>query len=998
MIDYRLLGPIEVRVDGQVLGIGGLKQRALLTMLLLRANEPVSRDVLVEQLWGHHPPAGAPHTIEVYVSRLRKVLAVAVGRPVVATRPAAYLLQVAQDELDVHRVERLAREGRHELAAGAPGAAAVKFNEALALWRGDALADLRYEPFFQAQISWLEEFRVGVFEDRIDADLALGRHAGLICELEPLIAAYPLRERLAGQLMVALCRCGRRGEALAAYDRARAVLAEELGLDPGPELRDLHARILVDDPSLTAATAVGALAHAGTEPAGPGDLEADRDGAPGTAGAIRGLPGVPRQLPAGAGFFARREAELKELDAILDQNVETDRVLDGASVVITAIGGMAGVGKTALAVEWARKIAGRFPDGQLYVNLRGYDPDATPVMPDEVTSWFLSALGVPAAQIPVSASARVGLYRSVLAERRVLIVLDNARNDAQVRPLLAGGPGCLVVVTSRSALTGLVASDGARPVQLSPLDADEAWQVLAARLGRERLASEPVAVTHLLRVCGGLPLALAITAARVAVTPGLTLAELAERLARDADRLDALDTGDEATTARTVFSWSFQQLSEPAASLFGLLGVHGGPDISLPAAASLAALPPGAARRALAELADASLVAQHRPGRYLLHDLLRSYAAEQARTRMSGSDVQAAILRSLDHYVHTAAGAPGWGYPLTTIAPALPGVHAERLTDAGELSDWLRSEHLVLMGAIAQASAIGASRQAWQIYPLLGALLAQDGHWADSEASGRIALDAATRAADYEGLGRVHRSLAMRSEILGARTEADHHNLKSLEYCQLAGDPLGQAHAHVSIAQSIALRYRGMTAPSGPQGDETDQGLMHAEQAADLFRQVGDPHGEGLALTALASFHCQLGGYEHARGLCRQALDLQRKAGQRQGQAHAWHVLADAHRGLGDYAEAARYYHQALDVPVDFSPRRRWYRALVLTHLGDSQREAGDAAAAHEAWQSALQVLEDLNHPHAASLRARLKSLADSASAGHNPAFADDNVNPCLEH
>ena len=232
----------------------------------------------------------------------------------------------------------------------------------------------------------------------------------------------------------------------------------------------------------------------------------------------------------------------------------------------------------------------------------------------------------PAAQIPVSASARVGLYRSVLAERRVLIVLDNARNDAQVRPLLAGGPGCLVVVTSRSALTSLVASDGARPVQLSPLDADEAWQVLAARLGRERLASEPVAVTHLLRVCGGLPLALAITAARAAVTPGLTLADLAERLASDADRLDALDTGDEATTARTVFSWSFQQLSESAARLFGL-GVHGGPDISLPAAASLAALPPGAARRALAELADASLVAQHRPGRYLLHDLLRSYAA-----------------------------------------------------------------------------------------------------------------------------------------------------------------------------------------------------------------------------------------------------------------------------------------------------------------------------------------------------------------------------------
>ncbi|HEX6523919.1 MAG TPA: AfsR/SARP family transcriptional regulator, partial [Streptosporangiaceae bacterium] len=384
LIEYRLLGPIEVRVDGQVLDIGGLKQRALLAMLLLRANEPVSRDVLVEQLWGDHPPAGAPHTIEVYVSRLRKVLAAAAGRPLVATRSAAYWLQVAPDELDVHRAERLAREGRHELAAGAPGAAAVKFGEALALWRGGALADLRYEPFFQAQISWLEEFRVGVFEDRIGADLAIGRQAGLIRELEPLIAAYPLRERLTGQLMVALCRCGRRGEALAAYDRARAVLAEELGLDPGPELRDLHARILVDDPSLTTATAVGALAQAGNGRAGPGDLAAGRDGAPGSAGATRGLPGVPRQLPAGAGFFAGRAAELKELDAILGQNAETS-----ASVVIAAIGGMAGAGKTALAVRFGHQVAKRFPDGQLYVNLRGWDPGMPVLEPAEALLFFL---------------------------------------------------------------------------------------------------------------------------------------------------------------------------------------------------------------------------------------------------------------------------------------------------------------------------------------------------------------------------------------------------------------------------------------------------------------------------------------------------------------------------------------------------------------------------------------------------------------------------------
>ena len=350
-------------------------------------------------------------------------------------------------------------------------------------------------------------------EERVGCDLALGRHGEVAGELAGLVAEFPLRERLAALLMTALYRCGRRGEALAVYDATRRVLAGELGLDPGPELAGLQAQVLADDPALAAPAAV------------PGGA------APATAQATPPVI-VPRQLPAGAGFFAGREAELKELDELLDQaDCEDGADGPGGAVVISAVAGMAGVGKTALAVHWARRVAGRFPDGQLYVNLRGYDAEGAAVTAEEVTGWFLAALGVPAGQIPADAQARSGLYRSVLAGRRVLVVLDNARDAAQVRPLLPGSAGCLVVVTSRSALAGLAAAEGARPLRLGPLGAEEGVRLLAARLGPERVAAEPGAVTELVARCGHLPLALAVMAARAAADPGLPLGVLAGQLA-----------------------------------------------------------------------------------------------------------------------------------------------------------------------------------------------------------------------------------------------------------------------------------------------------------------------------------------------------------------------------------------------------------------------------------------------------------------------------------
>jgi Bacterial transcriptional activator domain/NB-ARC domain len=463
-------------------------------------------------------------------------------------------------------------------------AARELFGQALGLWRGAALADAA--PLcgrLAGEAARLEEARLAVTEERVGCDLALGRHGELAGELARLVAEFPLRERLAGLLMTALYRCGRRGEALAVFEAARRVLAEELGLDPGPELAALQAQVLADDPALAA--------PAPALPVGTAAPQATAAGAPGL---------VPRQLPAGAGFFAVREAELKELDELLGQaGGEDGPDGPGGAVVISAVAGMAGVGKTALAVPWARKVAGRFPDGQLYVNLRGYDAEGAAVTAEEVTGWFLLALGVPAGQIPADAQARSGLYRSVLAGRRVLIVLDNARDAAQVRPLLPGSAGCLVVVTSRSALAGLAAAEGARPLRLGPLGAQEGVRLLAARLGPERVAAEPGAVTELISRCGHLPLALAVMAARAAADPGLPLSVLAGQLAGAADAeaaaagggagpgpLEVLESGDPATSLGQLLSWSYGQLSPPAAQMFALVGVHCGPDITVPAAAS----------------------------------------------------------------------------------------------------------------------------------------------------------------------------------------------------------------------------------------------------------------------------------------------------------------------------------------------------------------------------------------------------------------------------
>ena len=703
---------------------------------------------------------------------------------------------------------------------------------------------------------------------------------------------------------------------------------------------------------------------------------------PGADGAPLGAPGVvPRQLPAGAAFFAGREAELKQLDALLGQAAGGGLDEPGGAVVISAVAGMAGAGKTALAVHWARNVAGRFPDGQLYVNLRGYDAEGAAVNPEEVSGWFLTALGVPASQIPADAPARCGLYRSVLAGRRVLIVLDNARDAAQVRPLLPGSGGCLVVVTSRSALAGLAAAEGARPLRLGPLAEEEGVRLLAARLGPERVAAEPGAVAELAAWCGHLPLALAVMAARAAADPGLPLGVLAGQLAGAAGaeataagagpgRLEVLETGDPVTSLRQLLSWSHGQLSPPAAQMFALLGVHCGPDITVPAAASLAAVPRAAAGRALAELAGASLVAEHRPGRYVLHDLVRGYAAGRARQALGDDGIRAAIERSLDHYLHTRVISPGIPAAFT-VAPPAPGVLPEELAGEAALLAWTWAEHQVVLQAIAQAAAAGFLTHAWQIFLGQAWFLGVQGYWADIRAAGQGVLAAAEAAGDQVALGWTHAIIGRYGTISGADDAGPAHAARALDHLRQAGDLSGQAWAHLSATLACFMK-----------GDWAEA-VTRAGRALELFRQAGDQAGQGWALAGLGEGHARLGNYDLARGYARQALKVSPAAADPTGLAFAWHALGFAHSRLGEPRQAIGCYRQALALVRE--PKHalvRWLLSSLLVGFGDACRAAGDLSAAVEAWEQAQQVLRDQGWPESRRIRIRLEQVGPLSPPG----------------
>jgi DNA-binding SARP family transcriptional activator len=947
VVEIGLLGPLQVRCDGAVVAVPAGKQRAVLAALVLQAGRVVPAGELAELAWAAEPPLTAPAALRNNVTRLRRALGPA-GAQLIQTRPGGYLVMPGECELDLARFEVELAAARRAAGEGDWLRAAVHAEASLSLWRGEALSDVDLPTLTARHVPRLTEMRLQARELRIEAHLALARHGEAVTELPQLIAADPVRERLHALLMLALYRCGRRAEALAAYRAARDLLAREIGADPGPDLQALHQQVLRDDPALAAPSAPGTRAA----PSGQGARATQADK-------------VPRQLPAAVTHFTGRAAELAALTGLLDQA----GAQPAGTVVISAIGGTAGVGKTALAVHWAHQAAGRFGDGQLYVNLRGFDPLGTPAAPEAAIRGFLAALGVPPGQIPPDPEAQAGLYRSLLADKRMLIVLDNARDEQQVRPLLPASPASLVLVTSRSQLGGLAAAEGAWLISLDVLSHGEAVQLLTARLGTARAAAEPAAVDQIASLCAHLPLALSVAAARAAARPGFALAALAAELADAAGRLDALDAGDPGSSVRAVFSWSVQQLSDESTRTFRLLGLHPGPDITAPAAASLAATAEPDARRLLEGLARAHLIAEHLPGRYAFHDLLRGYAAEQAHHGDSDTGRREATGRVLDHYLHTAAGAallinPAIE-PVVLVAPR-PGAAPGQPADHRQALAWFEAEHQVLLAAATLAAGSGFDSHAWQLPWAMADFLQARGHWQEWAATQRTALAAATRLGDTAAQALSGRLLANVCTYLGDHDQARGHYGSSLTLYQRLGNRLGQAKIHQSLGVLAERQSRYADA------------LGHSAQALRLYQAIGDKANEAVALNAVGWYHGLLGDYLQARAFCRQALTLSTEAGYRRAEAHAWDSVGYAEHHLGNLAEAVACYHHALSVHRESGDR--YLEAGTLTHLGDTRNAAGELAQARKAWQQALAILEDIQHPNADQVRAKLASTNDHAS------------------
>ncbi|WP_186316015.1 AfsR/SARP family transcriptional regulator [Catellatospora sichuanensis] len=937
MITFGVLGPLAVHREGQPVELPAAMLRRLLAVLLSRANQPISADRLADTLWDGSPPATARKTLQVYVHRLRTAL----GDPArVAHGPGGYRIAATAAELDSLAFADLLGQARAARRAGDDPAAADLFERALLLWRAEPYADLPADALLAEDVQRLSEEHLRAREESLGLRLDLGGQAEAVPELAALAAANPYRESLLALLMLALYRAGRRADALEVFRAAGVRLADELGIDAGAALRRLHAAVLRDDPHLTGVrvSELDTLAY---------------------GGAVAGthMPTVPAQLPADTPVFSGRADELRRLDDLLPDTPTTGLT----TVVISAISGTAGVGKTTLAVRWAHRIADRFPDGQLYLNLRGYDSAGTALSTAEAVRGFLDALAVPPHRMPTTLDGQLGLYRSLLAGKRVLVVLDNVRDAEHVRPLLPGSPGCLVLVTSRQQLPALVVTEGARPLTLGLLDAAEARELLSRRLGRDRLSTEPAAVDEIVRICGGLPLALAVVAAKAATSPDAALGELAAQLRAGQEGLDALAGWDAATNVRAVFSWSYRSLPDPAARMFRLLGLHTGPDLTPAAAASLAAVPVAQAREALDTLAQAHLVTEGPAGRFGSHDLLKAYAAELAMADEPPADRHAASRRLLDHYLHTAFAAARLLSPhrdTITLAPIVPGVRAEEVADHAAALGWFTAEHPVLLACIRQAGATEAvgdvGRFAWTVQTFLD----YQGRWHDLTEIHHLELAAALHAGDQGDQGKAHRGLALVLTRQSRLDEAHEHYGHALRLYAAVGDQHGQAHIHRGIGWALEREGRWREA------------LGHAEQALELFRAAGHRYGEARALNAAGWDHAQLGEYGHALTRCGQALAILEELGDRNGQAATWDSLGKAHHHLGAHDEADRCFQQALGLVRQSGDR--FNEAGVLDHIGDSRLAAGDPERARQAWQQAVDILTALGNPEAERVSAKL--------------------------
>jgi DNA-binding SARP family transcriptional activator/tetratricopeptide (TPR) repeat protein len=1018
LMDFRILGPLEVSENDRVFPLGAPKERALLASLLLRANRVVATDRLIEVLWGAAPPDTARATLQTYVLRLRRALRPVRGSasPMIATSPPGYVLQVRPDQVDLHRFERLVAEARTAMAGGDSGdmeKAAERLRQALGLWRGPALGEVAsMSPLLMGEAARLEEARYAALDDRIEAELALGWHARLVGEVEALVGAHPERERLRRQLMVALYRSGRQAEALAVYRSTRQFLVQELGVEPSRALQELERAILRADPALEPALPAGkATLHETVSPRGPCQLPPDIDD------------------------FTGREAAVAEVQQLLEAEPAT-------AIVISAIAGKAGVGKTALAVRVAHRLRPRFADGQLYVNLRGAEGQA--LDPAEVLAGFLRALGVEGAVIADGLEERVRLYRSRLGDRRVLVVLDNAASEAQVRPLLPGSPGCAALVTSRSWLSGL---EAAHLRTLEVLQPDQAVELLVKLTGPARVAAEPQAAQAIVRLCGYLPLAVRIAGAKLASRPHWRLALLAERLADERRRLDELATGD--LEVRASVALSYQGRNQEERRLFRLLGLLVAPSFPAWVAAALLKIEPAEAEGLLERLVDAQLVeaaGQDQAGqlRYRLHDLLRLFATERLQDEEPARARRASLERLLDDYLTVAERADalldpsGLGHYGGGPAAGRQVNHPAVAVVARDPLRWFDAERASLVAAVQQAGDAGLWEPTWRLAEMLGSFLQLRARWDDWEQTHSLALAAARRAGDHDAEGRI---LASLSDVHGYRYRADEAIVclhQSVEAFRETGNRRGELQSLFSLG-SVDLRLGRLDAAAarfeeslagfrelgwrsgealvlydvselhrqqgrlqeatacleqsltlmGAIGDRSweapilrrlalthglqgrfGQALACLERSLALVRAAGDRQGEAHVLQGLGEVHCQQGCLEEAAGYLEGSLAFARATGDRAVEAYALYTLGEVRRQQGRLQQAAGYLEGSLASFRELG-HRSW-EARALNSLGRLHAAKGDPAAASSAWRPALTIFGDLRMPEATEVAARL--------------------------
>jgi DNA-binding SARP family transcriptional activator/tetratricopeptide (TPR) repeat protein len=913
-VEFRLLGPVGIWVDGVSVPVGPAQVRAVLAMLLVNNGRPVSIGALIDGLWPDDPPRNARDTLGHHINSIRQALDRAGGDRawLPSASGGAYRLTVDPASVDLHRVETLLASAR----------TVEEIREVLTYWHDTPLAGIDTE-WAERHRTAIESRYLSAWCELLEMELTADHSGSVLNDVDRLRARYPGNETLIELRMRALAVVGRRTEIGPFYRQVRGRLIEEFGHTPS-QLDSVVQRLLAED----------------VEPAPRV-----------TAGDI-----VPRQLPGSIPNFVGRATELDIMTERLDLISNDD-----GSMVITSIGGTAGVGKTALAIHWARRHSKRFPDGQLYVNLRGFDPSGLPMATSEAVRGFLDAFNVPAERVPADLDAQVALYRSLVEGRRLLIVLDNARDTRQVRPLLPGSSTCMVIVTSRQNLNSLIVRENARHITLEVLTGVEARELLKRFLGENRVQGEPTAVDELIERCGGLPIALGIAAARATESPHLPIGTLLDGLREEHRRLATLSTIDgQDTDIRAVFSWSYTAVSADAARLFRLLGVHPGPDLTVPAAASLIARTEREARQLLTELTQANLLVHHLPNRYRLHHLLRVYANERAEA----DERDAAIQRVLDHYLHTAHAAtlvvePHWdAFPLS---PPADGVAPERCENREQALEWFRSERPVLIAVTRLAESRGVVPYAWQLPWAFATFLRWHGFWHDWRDTQHIALTAARRAGDKAAQARAHRIFGNACGRLGDHDQARAHHVWALTLYAELDDKTGQAHTHLDIARMQEL-----------QGHYPDA-LSHAQQAVDLCRAAGDSNWQAAALNSLGFYHAFAGEHQEALGHCTEALALSREVGNRLTEANTLDSIGFASHGLGDYPAAITHYGLAIDIWRELGHRHG--EAETSCRLGDTYQAVNDLAAARSTWQHSFAIYQELGHSAAADVLTKIDAL-----------------------